>query len=141
MIISSMAAPALPQRHILVVDDEPFVCDAVKMMLVFDGHVVEIATSGQDALAKFTRGKFDIVITDFSMPSMKGDELAAAIKKIDPRQPVVMITAYAEMLQSSGNPLTGVDFIISKPFLLENLREAVAKVSPVNRRVQAVNPP
>jgi putative two-component system response regulator len=140
MIISSMA-PALPQRHILVVDDEPFVCDAVKMMLVFDGHVVETATSGQEALARFTRGKFDIVITDFSMPSMKGDELAAAIKKIDPQQPVVMITAYAEMLQSSGNPLTGIDFIISKPFLLENLREAVAKVTPVNRRAQAVNPP
>jgi CheY-like chemotaxis protein len=41
-----------------------------------------------------------------------------------------MITAYAEMLQSSGNPLTGVDFVISKPFLLENLREAISKVSP-----------
>jgi len=42
---------------------------------------------------------------------------------------VVMITAYAEMLQAGGNPLTGVDFIISKPFLLENLREAIAKVT------------
>jgi len=44
--------------------------------------------------------------------------LAAAIKAKVPGQPVVMITAYAEMLQSSGNPLTGVDFVISKPFLL-----------------------
>jgi hypothetical protein len=42
----------------------------------------------------------------------------------------VMITAYAEMLQSSGDPLAGVDCVISKPFLLENLREAIAKVSP-----------
>jgi hypothetical protein len=42
-----------------------------------------------------------------------------------------MITAYAEMLQSSGSQLSGVDFIISKPFLLENLREAIAKVTPV----------
>jgi len=141
MTCSSMAAPALPQRNILVVDDEPFVCDAIKMMLVFDGHVVETATSGQEALAKFQRNKFDIVITDFSMPTMKGDELAAAIKSIAPQQPVVMVTAYAEMLQSSGNPLAGVDFLISKPFLLENLREAVAKVSPVKSRIQAVNPP
>jgi CheY-like chemotaxis protein len=136
-----MAVPAIPQRRILVVDDEPFVCDAVKMMLVFDGHSVETATSGQDALAKFQRDKFDIVITDFSMPAMKGDELAATIKSIDPQQPVVMITAYAEMLQSSGNPLRGVDFIISKPFLLENLREAVAKVSPVKGPAHPVNPP
>jgi two-component system chemotaxis response regulator CheY len=78
----------------------------------------------------FQEGQFDLVITDFEMPGMKGDELAAAIKAQAPNQPVVMITAYAEMLQASGNPLTGVDLTISKPFLLENLREAIAKVTP-----------
>ena len=124
-----MPAPAFPKRRILVVDDEPFVCDAVKMMLNFDGHVVETAHSAQEALALFDNGKFDLVITDYAMPNMKGDELAAAIKARAPKQPVVMITAYAEMLQSSGNPLTGVDFVISKPFLLENLREAIAKTT------------
>ena len=111
-IATPMKTPAFPQRRILVVDDEPLVCDAVKMMLEFDGHVVQTAGNGKDALAMF------------------GDELAAAIKARAPRQPVVMITAYAEMLQASGNPLTGVDLIISKPFLLENLREAIAKVTP-----------
>jgi CheY-like chemotaxis protein len=121
--------PPVSKKRILVVDDEPFVCDAVKMMLNFDGHSVETANSGKDALAIFDQAKFDLVITDFAMPNMKGDELAAAIKARAPKQPVVMITAYAEMLQSSGNPLTGVDFVISKPFLLENLREAIAKVS------------
>ncbi len=133
-IIEPMTAPAFPQRRILVVDDEPFVCDAVKMMLSFDGHIVETASNGQEALALFDKGKFDVVITDFAMPNMKGDELAAAIKARAPKQPVVMITAYAEMLQSSGNPLKGVDFIISKPFLLENLRQAIAKVAPAEGR-------
>ena len=117
------------QSRILVVDDEPFVCDAVKMMLTFDGHEVETASNGKEALALFEKGQYDLVITDFAMPNMKGDELAAAIKAKSPKQPVVMITAYAEMLQSSGNPLTGVDFVISKPFLLENLREAITKVT------------
>lgn len=98
------------------------------MMLAFDGHVVETAGSGKEALALFDKGKYDLVITDFAMPAMKGDELAAAIKARDPKQPIVMITAYAEMLQSTGNPLPGVDFMVSKPFLLENLREAIAKV-------------
>src|SRR5437867_6164801 len=130
LIFGTMSAPAFPQRRILVVDDEPFVCDAVKMMLTFDGHVVETASNGRDALAIFEVGKFDLVITDFAMPTMKGDELAAAIKARSPKQPIVMITAYAEMLQSSGNPLPGVDFVISKPFLLENLREAIARVAP-----------
>jgi CheY-like chemotaxis protein len=122
--------PAFPQRRILVVDDEHFVCEAVKMMLDFDGHIVQTANSAKEALEIFEKGKFDVVITDFAMPEMKGDELAAAIKARAPKQPVVMITAYAEMLQSSGNPLKGVDYIISKPFLLENLRDAIAKVAP-----------
>ena len=125
-----MKTAAFPQRRILVVDDEPLVCDAVKMMLEFDGHVVETASNGKDALAMLEKSHFDLVITDFEMPIMKGDELAAAIKARSPAQPVVMITAYAEMLQASGNRLTGVDMVISKPFLLENLREAIAKVAP-----------
>jgi CheY-like chemotaxis protein len=132
-----MTTPAFPQRRILVVDDEPLVCDAVKMMLHFDGHFVETIGSASGALAMLEKSQFDLVITDFQMPDMKGDELAAAIKARDPKQPVVMITAYAEMLQASGNPLTGVDFIISKPFLLENLREAIAKVTPLPARAPA----
>jgi CheY-like chemotaxis protein len=115
-----------------VIDDEPLVCDAVKMMLNFDGHIVETANNAKTALALFEKGSYDLVITDFEMPMMKGDELAAAIKARAPQQPVVMITAYAELLQSSGNPLKGVDFVISKPFLLENLREAIAKTTGPN---------
>jgi CheY-like chemotaxis protein len=122
-----MSTPGIAQRKILVVDDEPFVCDAVKMMLAFDGHQVDAACSAHDALALFEAGKYDLVITDYSMPTMKGDALAAAIKARAPGQPVVLITAYAEMLKASAEPLAGVDFVISKPFLLEDLRIAVAK--------------
>lgn len=122
-----MSKPSILPRRILVVDDEPYVCDAVRMMLAFDGHQVETASCGKDALALFDKGKYDVVITDYAMPAMKGDELAASIKALSPGQPVVLITAYAEMLKSSENPLKGVDFIVSKPFLLENLREAIEK--------------
>jgi len=128
-----MTASHSPQKRILVVDDEPFVADAVKMLLEFDGHVVETASSGEDALALFEQGKFDVVITDYAMPAMKGDQLALAIKARAPNQPIVMITAYAEKLETSGNPLTGIDCVISKPFKLEDLRAVVAKVLAKNR--------
>ncbi|HVV74221.1 MAG TPA: response regulator [Verrucomicrobiae bacterium] len=124
-----MTAFTPPRRRILVVDDEPLVLDAVKMMLSFDGHVVHTATNAVDALAMFEREKFDLVITDLLMPIMKGDALAAELKARDPKLPVVMITAYAETLQGSANAPASVDFIISKPFLLENLREAIAKTA------------
>jgi len=124
-----MTKPQVQSKTILLVDDEPFVCDAMKMMLTFDGHRVDTANGGQEALALFEKGKYDLVITDYAMPSMKGDELAAVIKTRSPGQPVVMVTAYAEMLKASGQPLVGVDFVISKPFLLENLREAIEKTA------------
>jgi CheY-like chemotaxis protein len=124
-----MNAPSIQPRKILVVDDEPFVCEAVKMMLVFDGHQVDTAASGNEALALFDKGRYDLVITDYAMPVMKGDELAAAIKARVPGQPVVLITAYAEMLKASNAPLQGVDSVIAKPFLLEDLREAIAKTT------------
>ena len=118
--------------RILVVDDEPAVCDAIKMMLKFDGHEVQTANGSKDALSLLEKGKFDLITVDYALPGMKGDELAAIIKQRLPHQPIIMITAYAEMLKSSGNPLPGVDFIISKPFLLKDLREAVAGVLPGN---------
>lgn len=121
-----MAASTHLRKRILVVDDEPFVCDALRMMLSFDGHVVETAQGAKEALTLFDQAQFDVVITDFAMPVMKGDELAAAIKAKKPTQPIVMITAYAEMLETSAVPLH-VDALISKPFLLENLRAVLAK--------------
>jgi CheY-like chemotaxis protein len=128
-----MNKPVIVPRHILVVDDEPFVCDAVKMMLAFDGHKVDTAGGGPEALTMFDKAKYDLVITDYKMPEMKGDELARAIKTRAPGQPVVMITAHAEMLKATGQTLDGVDFVISKPFLLENLREAILKTTPPSR--------
>lgn len=133
-----MVQAVIPKKRILVVDDEPFVCEAVKMMLAFDGHEVKTANSGKEALHVLDKDTFDLVITDFAMPAMKGDELAAAIKARLPKQPVVMITAYAEMLESSGDPLPGVDCLISKPFLLENLREAITKVLPEKKSSPAL---
>ena len=116
--------------RILVVDDEPAVGDAIKMMLKFDGHAVQTASGSKEALSLLEQDKFDLIITDYSMPGMKGDELAAVIKQRLPHQPIIMISAYAEMLKSYGYPLTGVDFMLSKPFFMADLREAVARVLP-----------
>ncbi len=124
-----MSMPGISPKRILVVDDEPFVCDAVKMMLEFDGHKIETAGSANAALALFEPGKFDVVITDFSMPGMKGNELAVQLRQRHPQQSIVMITAYAEMLTANQTPLDAVDCVISKPFLLEDLRTAIAKAS------------
>ena len=118
--------------QILVVDDEPAVCNAIKMMFQHDGHKVQTANGGKEALALLEKITFDLITTDYSMIGMKGDELAVIIKQRRPQLPIIMITAYAEMLQSLDRPVPGVDCIISKPFFLADLRGAMAKVLPGN---------
>ncbi len=108
--------------RILVVDDEPFVSEVVALMLKFDGHQVEGAGSGKEALALCERTEFDVVLTDYAMPSMKGDQFAVQLRFRKPNLPIILITAFAEMLKASEEPLLGIDYAISKPFLLEDLR-------------------
>jgi two-component system, cell cycle response regulator CpdR len=114
--------------QILVVDDESAVSRAITMLLNHDGHTVQSADSGQAALAMFEPGRFDLVITDYSMQEMKGDQLAALIKERHPGQRIIMASAFAEDLKS-GDKLKGtVDFLLNKPFSMAELREAVAQV-------------
>ena len=122
-----MTARSVTKRNILVVDDEPLVCETVAMLLQFDGHQVDTAPSGAAALAAFTPGKFDLVFTDYFMPAMTGAQLAAAIKALSPSQLVVMLTAFPEKLQSRDQPPISVDLFLSKPFELDDLREAVMR--------------
>jgi CheY-like chemotaxis protein len=114
-------------KRILLVDDEPSVRGAFRMMLEFDGHSVTEAKDGAEALALFAAGKFDLVATDYEMPVMKGNELAVRIKLLAPTQPILMITGYGKELGDCMNP---VDSILNKPFMMGELREAIAKLLP-----------
>jgi CheY-like chemotaxis protein len=59
---------------------------------------------------------------------MNGDELAAAIKALVPKQPILMVTAYAEQLRRSSSLLSAVDMVIDKPCQDKELFEAIAKL-------------
>ena len=116
-----------PGNRILVVDDDPFVLESVGWILKSAGYALEMTESGQQAISLLEKNKFDLVLTDYSMPNMRGDELAGIVKEKSPETPVVLMTAYAEMLECSLSPVVGIDEIVCKPFLAGNLREAVAK--------------
>jgi CheY-like chemotaxis protein len=128
--ILSMAASGSVSRRILVVDDDPLVADSIRRMLLFDGHQVEVATGAQEALALFAKAKFELTLLDYEMPRMKGDQLALAIKTLDPAQPIVMFTGYAESVRSQNAKVSGVDVILAKPFDLGALRETLAQLLP-----------
>ena len=126
-----MTAVEVGKLRILVVDDEPSVGDIVKMLLNADGHEVDATSSGKEALTMFEPGRYDLVFTDYAMPGMRGDQLATAIKSCAPGQPVVMITGHAGTVPESPD----VDLVLGKPFMLDDLRDAIAAVLPERSRV------
>ena len=114
--------------RILIVDDDPDMVKALRRLLRSAGHTVEVADSGGEALIRFEKERFDLVITDYQMPGMDGGELAAAIKALVPMQPVLMLTAHAERLRCSGGLLPAVDMILDTLCPAEELFEAIAKL-------------
>jgi CheY-like chemotaxis protein len=122
--------------QILVVDDEAIVRRAIKMLLEHDGHTVLTVDSGDLALAELAQRRFDLVITDFSMPRMKGDELVTHIRQLIPNQPVIMITAFVEEYKIFGDASGRVDSLLLKPFSLEELRDSIEHVLSKKRPVQ-----
>jgi len=112
---------------VLVVDDEPLVCNALKFLLDRFGFDTVMAQSGAEALDFFKQKEFDLVITDFAMPHMSGVDLAIAIKARSPNQPILMLTAYAERFWSE--PVAAVDKILAKPISIPKLQEAIKMVS------------
>jgi CheY-like chemotaxis protein len=111
-------------KRILLVDDESGVREALKLLLSDDSHTVVEANNGAEALDLFRKSRFDLVMTDFRIPFMRGDELALAMRRLVPNQPILMITAYPQ-LRGPHNP---VDAVLRKPFGHIRLRETVAKL-------------
>jgi two-component system cell cycle response regulator CpdR len=113
-------------KRILLVDDEEPLRELVRMMLQLDGHQVTEASNGAEALSLFTMGGFDLVITDFEMPVMEGNELAARIKLLDPSLPILMITGSEWARLGVENP---VDALLTKPLTVPDLQDALGKLS------------
>jgi CheY-like chemotaxis protein len=120
------SADNVVKKNILVVDDDPATAESIKLLLDIDRHLVTVASNGMEALLLFEKwGSFDLVITDYLMPGMLGDELARRIRAFSPAQPILMVTAYVEKLIAAGQPAGSM---LGKPWSVDDLRRAVARV-------------
>lgn len=115
--------------NILVVDDQPIIRDVVQEQLLEDGHRVDTASDGADALDKFrAAGNYDLLITDQSMPGMSGEELAQQVKTFRPEAPVILLTGFGGGSADADCP-PGIDLVLGKPATMVELRRAVVQVT------------
>lgn len=114
--------------RVLVVEDEPILGEQLRAILSLDGHQVRVCDGGQAALAALDGEEFDVVISDLGMPGVNGWEVAAAAKARRPLVQVGLVTGWAGELASSEDLYArGVDFVVSKPYRLQTIRDAVAR--------------
>ncbi|MEK7866708.1 MAG: CHASE domain-containing protein [Planctomycetota bacterium] len=114
--------------RVLVVDDEPMIREVVKSYLELDGHTVETACDGQEALERFLGGAWDLVLTDAAMPRMNGDELAERVKQARAEVPVIQLTGFGAPGAGREHQNPHVDLYLAKPVTLEDLRLAMRRV-------------
>ena len=118
--------------HVLVVDDDPIVCDVLLRYLARDGLSAEAAGDGLSAVAAFEARRPDLVVLDLMLPRLDGFEVFRRIRRTDPESAVIMLTARGQETDRIVGLESGADDYVAKPF---SPREIVARVKAILRRV------
>jgi CheY-like chemotaxis protein len=126
LVLPNALTPSDGVLRILVVDDLPILSQLVCEYLKDDLHIVETALSGSEALEKFRAADFDLVITGQLVSGISGEEMAAAIKQISPKTPVIFLTGYAGDSPAPRTHSAAIDLVLEKPVSRSALRQALA---------------
>lgn len=119
---------AQPVRNrILIVDDEDPSRDLCRQFLETDGHEVETCDGSDKALSILTQKRFDLVLTDLSMPRMDGVQLVKQIKYHYPATDVIIMTAFGSVASAVESMKAGAYDYITKPFPRDLLRATVRR--------------
>ena len=108
-----------PQFRVLVVDDDPTICDLLTTKLKFAGFSTKACTSGEDALKILEKDKFDAIISDLNMPGISGLELLAATRRIVPHTAFLMATGVSDVSVGVTAMKQGAADYLLKPFQME----------------------
>lgn len=117
-------------QHILVVDDEAGIRHLLQRVLLEEQFDVTTAATTFDALSKLQASSFDLAIVDLMLPDVDGLQLAEAIRALDPRTPVILITAYGSPALEVTASHPAVFRYLHKPFSLDELLDLIDRCLP-----------
>lgn len=112
---------------ILIVEDEADVLYLSKRLITLLGHNVDGVKSGEQAMMKLRRRRYDMVLSDLGLPGMSGWGVAQMVKQLSPRTKVGLVSGWDVTPQPQLLRKRGVDFVISKPFSLDELEKVLTQ--------------
>lgn len=116
-------------ESILIVDDEELIVEVIKDMLEDLGYSATIRTSSIDALEAFKAHpqKYDLVVTDHTMPNMTGIDLSREIRHLRPDIPIIVCSGFSDVITKQKAENLGISAFIMKPILKTDLSKAIRK--------------
>ena len=123
--VAPPAPKSTPGATILVVDDSEEVREVLRELLSRHGYTVVTAPDGESGLVELESRAFDLVMLDLGLPGISGLEVATRLKPRWPGTPVALMTGYSDRIGSEDAHPRGVDFVLAKPFSLDQLRSVV----------------
>lgn len=126
-------------EHILFIDDEPALAKMGKQLLESLGYQVEMITKSSEALELFRKkpDKFDLVITDMTMPNITGEKLAIELMNIRPDIPVILSSGFNYNIDEKKAMALGIRAFISKPVLKQEIANTIRNVLDGKQKVKA----
>ena len=118
------------REHVLVVDDEKPMIDSLTAMLKHLGYRVTSSTNSFEALETFRvrPEHFDLVITDQTMPNIRGDELAQKLMGIKPDIPIILCTGFSELVSEERGRELGIREFVMKPIIMKDMANTIRTV-------------
>ena len=115
--------------RVLLTEDDDSVRAFVSRALELDGHEVETACNGVEAMDRLTEkdGQFDLLVTDVKMPIMDGIALAHETATNWPGMPILLMTGFADQRERAQDLADVIRDVVTKPFTLQQIREAVSE--------------
>lgn len=121
--------PNKEQRSILIVEDELNIRELLKDFVSSNGCTAVTVGDGYEAMLIIQKQKFDLVFLDLKLPRISGVEVLKKIKEIAPGTPVVVVTGNSEELQAVQDRALRPQWVIPKPFKLQQIGEALNMIS------------
>jgi len=117
-------------ENVLLVDDEPGIAAMGERMLESLGYQVTARTSSIEALELFKHepGRFELIITDMTMPNMTGDRFSQEVMKIRPDIPIILCTGYSHQISEEKAKKIGIKAFVMKPLVKRELSSIVRRV-------------
>lgn len=116
-------------QSVLVIDDEPIVCERLKPVLEKEGFIVETFIQSDQAIERLKEKSFNVVVTDLKMKGPSGMDILSFIKQTSPGTQVIMITGYATFEMNREAEAIGAFDFIAKPFRMKDLAKLVKKAT------------